>query len=73
MLFSNDGSGDGGDGRRSGDGGDGGGLSVQTHCWLELVLWLRELLQLSLQHSYYCCGSSFQITYNHISYRPILV
>jgi hypothetical protein len=38
VLFSNDGGGDGGD-----------GPSVLMHCWLELVLWLRELVQLSLR------------------------
>jgi len=46
--MSGDGDGRSGDGDgRSGDGD--GGLNVQMHCWLEQALWLRELMQLSLQ------------------------
>ena len=52
MLFSNDGGGDGGD-----------GPSVLMHCWLELVLWLRELsADYHCDDSYYCGGSTFQLT-----------
>ncbi len=55
MLFStngDDGGGDdgGGDGRSGGGDDDGGdGPSVRMHCWLELALLLRELVQLSLR------------------------